>query len=291
LKSKYPVIYNNKRKGFYFMNKFKELVELKPQDSIYEKQEGVKYAEFKKYTYYSRTAERDTNMNVLLPVDYTEEKKYPVLYILHGFWDSEDWMARPEVSLNVMLANLQAQGLAKEMIIVLPYIFCNKELDHCTGMDLVNANSYDNFINDLLLDVKPFVEKTFSVAEGRENAAVTGFSMGGKEALFISFAHPELFGYVGAACPAPGLVEIPGSALHPGQIQPEELAYPEDLKPAVVVVTSSLADGVVGPAPKSYLDMMTNNGTEYIWHLLEDTWHDHTSVKPHLYNYLRMIFQ
>ena len=82
------------------MNKFKELVELKPQDSIYEKQEGVKYAEFKKYTYYSRTAERDTNMNVLLPVDYTEEKKYPVLYILHGFWDSEDSRKR---LVNVLL--------------------------------------------------------------------------------------------------------------------------------------------------------------------------------------------
>ena len=273
------------------MKRFEELVELKPQDSIYEKQDGVTYAEFKKYTYYSRTAERDTNMNVLLPVGYTEEKKYPVLYILHGFWDSEEWMARPEVSLNIMLANLQAQGLAKEMIIVLPYIFCNKELDHCTGMDLVNANSYDNFINDLVLDVKPFVEKTFSVATGRENTAVTGFSMGGKEALFISFARPDLFGYVGAACPAPGLVEIPGSSLHPGQIKEEELAYPKDLKPAVVFVTSSLADGVVGPAPKSYIDMMTKNGTEHIWHLLEDTWHDHTSVKPHLYNYLRMIFQ
>ena len=273
------------------MKRFEELVELKPQDSIYERQEGVKYAEFKKYTYYSRTAERDTNMNVLLPVDYTEEKRYPVLYILHGFWDSEEWMARPEVSLNIMLANLQAQGLAKEMIIVLPYIFCNKELERCTGMDLVNANSYDNFINDLVLDVKPFVEKTFSVATGRENTAVTGFSMGGKEALFISFARPELFGYVGAACPAPGLVEIPGSALHPGQIQEEELAYPEDMKPAVVFVTSSQADGVVGPAPKSYIDMMTKNGTEHIWHLLEDTWHDHTSVKPHLYNYLRMIFK
>lgn len=190
-----------------------------------------------------------------------------------------------------MLANLQAQGLAKEMIIVLPYIFCNKELDHCTGMDLVNANSYDNFINDLVLDVKPFVEKTFSVATGRENTAVTGFSMGGKEALFISFARPDLFGYVGAACPAPGLVEIPGSSLHPGQIKEEELAYPEDMKPEVVFVTSSLADGVVGSAPKSYIDMMTKNGTAHIWHLLEDTWHDHTSVKPHLYNYLRMIFQ
>ena len=272
------------------MKKYEELVELKPEDSIYEKQEGVKYAEFKKYTYYSRTAERDTNMNVLLPVDYTEDKKYPVLYILHGFWDSEDWMARPEVSLNVMLANLQAQGLAKEMIIILPYIFCNKELERCTGMDLTNANSYDNFINDLLLDVKPFVESTFSVATGRENTAVTGFSMGGKESLFISFTHPELFGYVGAACPAPGLVEIPGSDLHPGQINEDELVFPADKKPAVVFVTSSKADTIVGPAPKSYIDMMTKNGQEHIWHLLEDTWHDHTSVKPHLYNYLRMIF-
>lgn len=46
-----------------------------------------------------------------------------MLYILHGFWDNEDWMARSVVALNTMLSNLIASGEAKEMIVVLPYIY------------------------------------------------------------------------------------------------------------------------------------------------------------------------
>ena len=75
-----------------YMEKYQDLVVVKPEESIYKEQSGVEYAEFQKYTYYSTTAERDTNVNVLLPVGYTEEKEYPVLYILHGFWDNEEWI-------------------------------------------------------------------------------------------------------------------------------------------------------------------------------------------------------
>ena len=55
----------------------------------------------------------------------------------------------------------------------------------CTGMDLANCFAYDNFINDLTTDLMPFIEGSFSVAKGRENTAITGFSMGGRESLFI----------------------------------------------------------------------------------------------------------
>ena len=59
-------------------------------------------------------------VNVLLPTDYDEQRTYPVLYILHGYWDTQDWMARDAVGLNVMLGNLWASGEAEEMIVVLP---------------------------------------------------------------------------------------------------------------------------------------------------------------------------
>lgn len=103
------------------------LTELAP-DAVFARQEGVSYPTFQKYTYYSHTAHRDTPVNVLLPTDYDEQRTYPVLYILHGYWDTQDWMARDAVGLNVMLGNLWASGEAEEMIVVLPYIFCDQEL-------------------------------------------------------------------------------------------------------------------------------------------------------------------
>lgn len=274
-----------------YMEKYQDLVVVKTEESIYKEQSGVEYAEFQKYTYYSTTAERDTNVNVLLPVGYTEEKEYPVLYILHGFWDNEEWMARPVVALNTMLSNLITAGEAKEMIVVLPYIYCSKDMPYCTGMDLTNSLNYDNFINDLTTDLMPFIESTFSVAKGREDTAITGFSMGGRESLFIGFAHPELFGYIGAVCPAPGLTKIANSPMHPGQMTGAEMVFPEDMAPYAVLISASKADGVVGTNPKTYHNVMTKNQTEHLWHELSDTGHDHTSVKPHLYNFLRLIFK
>ena len=265
------------------------IVELMP--SGYEdRREGVSYAEFQKLTYFSSTAERDTNVNVLLPPDYSEDKEYPVLYILHGFYDNEDWMTRSTVNLNTTYGNLLADGKAEEMIIVLPYIFCDKNMPWCTGMDLANCYAYDNFINDLTTDLMPFIESSFSVAKGRENTAITGFSMGGRESMFIGFERPDLFGYVGAVCPAPGLVEIPGSPMHPGQMTADEMKF-DDEKPYIILVSSSQNDGVVGTSPDSYRDIMTANEVEYLSHVMKITGHDHTSVKPHLYNYLQLLFK
>lgn len=272
------------------MEQFKNMIVELPPSSYEEKRDGVQYAEFQKYTYFSSTAGRDTNVNVLLPPDYSEDKEYPVLYILHGFYDNEDWMARPVVNLNVIYGNLLAESKAEEMIIVLPYIFCDKNMPYCTGMDLANCFAYDNFINDLTTDLMPFVESSFSVAKGRENTAITGFSMGGRESLFIGFERPDLFGYIGSVCAAPGLVEVSNSPMHPGQMTAEEMAFTNN-KPYIVFISSSEMDGVVGTSPDSYRNIMTENDVEYLSHVMKSTGHDHTSVKPHLYNYFQLIFR
>jgi len=272
------------------MEQFNSIItELMPSE-YEDKRDGVKYGEFQKHTYFSETAGRDTNVNVLLPPDYSEDKEYPVLYILHGFYDNEDWMTRSAVNLNIIYGNLLAEGKAEEMIIVLPYIFCDKDMPYCTGMDLANCYAYDNFINDLTTDLMPFAESSFSVAKGRENTAITGFSMGGRESMFIGFKRPDLFGYIGAVCPAPGLVEIPNSPMHPGQMSPEEMVFGDE-KPYAFLISSSDIDGVVGSSPNDYRSIITENDTEYLSHVMKTTGHDHSSVKPHLYNLLQIVFR
>ena len=267
------------------MEQFKDSVEELMPKSYDEERQGVKYSEFQKYTYYSSTAERDTNVNVLLPPDYSEEKEYPVLYILHGYYNNEDWMARDVVNLNRIYGNLLAEGEAKEMIIVLPYIFCDKTMPYCTGMNYENNLAYDNFINDLTTDLMPFIESEFSVAKGRENTAITGFSMGGRESFLIGFKRPDLFGYIGSVCTAPGLVGGYGCPL-----TAEEMKFNEN-EPKLVFISSAKNDGVVGASPDGYREIMNNNGVDYISHSMSSTGHDHSSVRPHLYNFIKMLFK
>ena len=251
---------------------------------------GVSYPEFKKYTYFSRTAGRDTPVNILLPNDIKRGERLPVLYVLHGYFDNEDWMARDCVGIRHILTNLCLDGEAERMAVVLPYIYCSKDMPTVTGMNLKNSLNYDNFINDLLTDLMPFVEKSFPVKTGRENTAITGFSMGGRESLFIGFRHPELFGYVGAVCPAPGLVEIPNNADHPGQMTEAEMRF-DGVAPKRMFISASDSDSVVGLFPKSYHDILEGNGVAHVWQILHGCRHDHTSVRPHLYNYFRAVFR
>lgn len=270
-----------------YMEECEKLLVEKPDNNIFWKADDKEYPAFKEYHYYSRTAERETPVMVLLPLDYSEEKKYPVLYLLHGYWNDEKWMTGTDVRLNVLYQNLLDEGEIAEMILVSPYIYCSKDMQYCTAMDTINTLNYDNFINDLMADLMPFVEENFSVAKGPENTAITGFSMGARESLFIGFKHPEIFGYIGSVCPAPGVTEGTG---YPYNLERSEFCFKET-HPYLLLISASNTDGVVGTNPMTYHEMLTQNGTEHLWHLLNGTGHDATSVKPHLYNFLRMIFR
>lgn len=273
---------DNSKDPASYMEQCEALLENLPEEETYISAEGVTYPKFEKKTYYSQTAERDTPVNILLPENYSEDKQYPVVYILHGYWDTEEWMTRPVVHISSMLNNLIKKGEAREMIVVCPYIYCSKDQEKCSAMDAKNTAAYDNFVNDLLTDLMPFIEQNYSVAKGRENTAITGFSMGGMEAMSIAFAHPDLFGYIGAACPAPGISNSVFAEL--------DTKF-GDNKPYLFLLTASEADNVVGQIPFGYEDQLVKNGTQHIFHKLEKTGHDHSSVTPHLNNFFRMIFR
>lgn len=258
---------------------------------IAQRDEYVDYGKWVTKSYYSQTAERKTKVNILLPAYYDKDRTYPVLYLLHGYYDDENWM-KDRTELKKILGNMMAQGLTKEMIVVCPYIFCSKESETCTEMNLENSLAYDNFINDLEKDVMPFIEKSFSVAKGKENTAIAGFSMGGREALYISIMHPEQFGYVGAVCPAPGLIPGTDKEQHPGQLAPEELKYDGDGDiPYLIYLAGAKEDTAVGDTPAQIHNLLERNSVNHIWQLFDGTGHDESSVEIYLYNYLQMLFK
>ncbi len=253
---------------------------------------GVDYGSMQTYSYYSTTRERQTNVNVLLPAGYNEQETYPVLYMLHGYWDNEDTLASPEMGLQTILGNLTAAGEAKKMIVVFPYIYTSKTMPYCTAMDLENSLNYDNFIHDLTTDLIPFIESTFSVAKGREHRAISGFSMGGRESLFIGITRSDLFGYVGAVAPAPGLTPGWDPSMHPGQLSESELVFDKAKgEPWLVLLSGAVNDYVVGTQPEQYHNMFNTNGVEHLWNSLPDGGHDGSSIRPHFANFTRCIFK
>lgn len=241
---------------------------------------GVDYGEMKSCTYYSTTRERNTPVRVLLPAGYNENEKYPVLYMLHGYWNDETTLSDPDSGLQNIMGNLIASGEAEKMIVVFPYIYTSKDMPYCTNMDAINNQNYDNFIYDLQADLMPYIEKNFSVKTGRENTAISGFSMGARESLYIGVKMSDRFGYVGSVCTAPGVA--------PGMLSERELRF--GTMPYLVMISAAVNDGVVGNNPENYHNILTANGVSHIWNQLPYGGHDNNSIQPHFYNFARNIF-
>lgn len=242
---------------------------------------GVNYGTLEKKSYYSNFCGRNKKYNVLLPANYDKNKKYPVLYVMHGYWEDQDRMiltGNDHIPTQQIIGNAIAEGAAKEMIVVFPYIYSSQTQDNCSGMDDANNQAYDNFDTVLTTELMPLIEKEYSVATGRENTAITGFSMGGRESLMIGMKHPDLFGYVGAICAAPG-------ATGAFKFTSEEAA------PSLIFLTAGSNDETVFNTPEGYHNNFTSNGVPHIWHYVNGGYHGDNCIRAHIYNFIRYIFK
>lgn len=249
------------------------------------------YGTLKKITYYSSTAGRDKSANVLLPEGYSENEKYPVLYVNHGIFGDEESM----LGMNVrdLAGNLMSSGEAEKMIIVFPNMFSSNTMAAPGGMEQSTFDGYDMFLDDLTKDLMPYIEKNYSVKTGRENTAISGFSMGGRESLYIGVSRPDLFGYIGAACPAPGVTPGQDSfANHPGNMSEADFRIKDNANyPYLWLITGGTNDGVVGTFPQKYHEILTANNQDHIWQEIQGGGHDASCVTPMLYNFMKGIFK
>lgn len=127
--------------------------------------------------YDSKSVGTRRKMYVYTPPGYSPDKKYPVLYLLHGIGGDETEWERFSQPGN-MLDNLIADGMAKPMIIVMPNGRAQKN-DRAEGDVFAAAPAFAAFEQDLLNDVIPFIDSRFSTLATRDNRALAGLSMGG----------------------------------------------------------------------------------------------------------------
>ena len=72
----------------------------------------------------------------------------------------------------------------------------------------------------------PFIRENYSVCDDRMHQAIGGFSLGGRQTLYVGLQRPDLFAYIGAVAPAPGVVPAKDWAMeHPGQMQEDEVTF------------------------------------------------------------------
>jgi enterochelin esterase-like enzyme len=146
-------------------------------------------------TYYSRTLGRFRRMHVYTPPGYeTGKGTYPVFYLLHGAGDCDDsWTSVGRAGF--ILDNLIAAKKAKPMLVVMPAGHTRASGPRTAAS--TNAPAVDEFVQDFLTDIMPYVEKNYRAHADREHRAIAGLSMGGGQTLNIAIPNLDKFSYIG----------------------------------------------------------------------------------------------
>src|SRR3954447_19451718 len=172
-----------------------------PPAGFDKKRDGIDRGKLETVEYDSKTVGIVRKARVYTPPGYSKDKKYPVLYLLHGIGGDENEWPRGG-SPDVVLDNLIAARKAVPMIVVMPNGRASKDVTAKAGFGQ-QGPAFAAFEKDLLQDLIPFIEKTYSVKADRESRALAGLSMGGGQALNFGLGHLDTFAWVGGFSSAP----------------------------------------------------------------------------------------
>ncbi|MEI7502811.1 MAG: alpha/beta hydrolase-fold protein [Paludibacter sp.] len=166
------------------------------------------------------------NVEVWLPDDYTPRKKYAVLYMHDGqmlydastSWNKQSW------DVDDVATKLMLEGKVQNFIVVgvwnggstrhtdyfpqKPFeslnneqkVFVNKQLQTSgkTAEAVVFTPNSDNYLKFLVSELKPFIDKKYSVYKDKGHTFIAGSSMGGLISMYAICEYPKVYG--GAAC-------------------------------------------------------------------------------------------
>ena len=238
----------------------------------------VPHGRLEMISYESKSVGTTRKMQVYTPPGYSKEKKYPVLYLLHGIGgDETEWQrfARP----NVLLDNLLAEGKVTPMIVVMPNGRAQKN-DRAEGNVFAAAPAFAAFEQDLLKDVIPAIESRYSVQADREHRALAGLSMGGGQSLNFGLAHLDTFAWVGGFSSAPNTKPA-------AELVPDPASAKEKLK--LLWLACGKKDGLIriSQGVHAYLK---EKDVPHVWHV-DGNAHDPTEWKNNLYLFSQRIFR
>lgn len=195
---------------------------------------NVAHGTLSRVWYDSSTLEQQRRMTIYLPPSYDGRKRFPVMYLLHG-WGGDETAWGDLGRTSQIMDNLIAEGKCEEMIVVMPNgnPTCNAAPGWWhEGMYVPDGNAFNQrgakaTMVESFMDIVNFVDSHYQTIAKRSGRAVTGLSMGGGHTYGIARRYPEVFDYYGlmsAACKMPADKQPSTSKAQPDESYDEQMA-------------------------------------------------------------------
>jgi enterochelin esterase-like enzyme len=232
-------------------------------------------------TYHSTTVGVDRQTLIYTPPGYSEDKKYNVLYLLHGIGgDEREWYNNG--SPHIILDNLYADQKLEPMIVVLPN--GRAMVNDDAGGDIFDpekVRAFETFEFDLLNDLIPFIDTNYPALAGRENRALAGLSMGGGQALNFGLGHLDTFAWVGAFSAAP-------NTKAPAALVPNPAATADSI--SQLWISCGTNDGLLYISQQTH-DYLVQHNVPHIYSLVDGAVHEWKVWKYGLYHFSQLLFK
>jgi len=254
------------------------------------KRENIAHGEMNTVQYDSKSVGMRRQMLVYTPPNYAADRKYPVLFLLHGIGGNErEWQR--SCSADNVLDNLLADGKIQPMIVVFPDGNASRGVGGegqgaggGGGMRGGPGSGFGGwgtpFENDLIKDIIPYIESHYSVYADREHRALAGLSMGGGQSLNIGLANLDTFAWIGGFSSAP-------NTKPPAELAPDPAAAKEKLK--LLWLSCGNKDGLIRISQGVH-NYLKERGVPHVWHV-DSNGHDGTHWANNLYLFGQRIFK
>jgi len=177
--------------NFYGSTRWESGIEIPAHDQDFYALKDVPHGNVQQVLFPSKSTNTSLRAFVYIPPRYDKDakKKYPVLYLQHG-WGEDETAWSNQGHVNLIMDNMIAEGKIKPFIIVMTYGMTNDAKPGSIGKFSVAP-----FQTVLVDELIPYIDANFRTIADQSHRAMGGLSMGGMETHAISLARPDVFSY------------------------------------------------------------------------------------------------
>ncbi|PWK79090.1 enterochelin esterase-like enzyme [Mucilaginibacter oryzae] len=257
--------------NFYGSTRWESGIEIPAHDQDFYALKDVPHGNVQQILFPSKSTNTSRRAFVYTPPGYDKEKskKYPVLYLQHG-WGEDETAWSNQGHANLIMDNLIAAGKIQPFIIVMTYGMTNGLRPGPNALRNFNIEAFQTVLTDELI---PYVDASFRTRADKPHRAMAGLSMGGMETHMITLNKPDLFGYY--------------ALLSGGIYTPDELK--DKPKPKLVFIScgsKERPDGV-----KNAVVALKAAGYDAVSFVSENTAHEFLTWRRSLYELAPLLFK
>jgi len=270
--------------NFYGSCRWESGIEVPAFDQDFYALKDVPHGRVQQVLFPSKSTNSIRRAFVYTPPDYDKnpKKRYPVLYLQHG-WGEDETAWWNQGHANLIMDNLIAEGKVKPFIIVMTYGMTNEV--KFGELKKFDVKPFQTVLVDELI---PYIDKNFRTLSDQPHRAMAGLSMGGMETRMITLANLDKFSHIGLF--SGGSISMEDVQKTPGFKEKVKLVFVSFGSRELERIYSGERGGFWGD-PKKNAEDLKKAGINSVFYVSPNTAHEFLSWRRSLREFAMLLFK